>query len=239
MTCSNVLKKNHKLSLNALKGKRRLALKIIKKLIVLVVFLIFGLTGCGGGGSGSGSNSDPHGSRDFLVGVAPIPRNYPGTQADWQDMFDKIQEVGELATAQSDWRDSVDTSGTIPEFIALLGNQKNTYHYEPVYGINFFQQSGNYDPILNVKTDPTNDWTNADAKALYQKVALDICATYHPRYLGLAVEVNSYYLKHTADFNRFVFFYKELYDLIKAAYPDTKVFVTFQLEMMKGLGDAI
>jgi hypothetical protein len=152
-------------------------------------------------------------------------------------MFDKIQEAGELATAQSDWRDSVNESGTIPEFIALLGDQKNNYHYEPAYGINFFQQSGTYDPILNVNTDPTNDWTNEDAKTLYKQVALDICTTYHPRYLGLAVEVNSYYLKHAADFNRFVVFYKELYDLIKAAYPDTKVFVTFQLEMMKGLGD--
>jgi hypothetical protein len=154
-------------------------------------------------------------------------------------MFDKIPEAGELVTAQSEWRDSVDESGSIPEFIALLGDQKDIYHYEPVYGINFFQQSGNYDPSLNVNTDPTNDWTNADAKALYKQVALDICATYHPRYLGLAVEVNSYYLKHTADFSRFVVFYKELYGLIKADYPDTKVFVTFQLEMMKGLGDAI
>jgi hypothetical protein len=35
-----------------------------------------------------------------------------------------------------------------------------------------------------------------------------------------------------------VSFYKTLYDEIKTLYPDTKVFVTFQLEMMKGIGDS-
>ncbi len=88
---------------------------------------------------------------------------------------------------------------------------------------------------------PANDWTNQTAKLKYKQVALRICDTFNPNYLALGIGVNVYYQYHPEDFDRFVEVYKDIYDTIKSnpKYTYTKVFVTFQLENMKGLGAAI
>lgn len=173
--------------------------------------------------------------RDFKIGIGPIPRNFPGSsQQDFLDMFDKIKEVAELVIAQNEWRDSGAKSGDIPEYLMLLGIQKETYHYESVFGINFFQGEGK--AILNMSDNPVNDWTNEEAKDKYRNVALEIIRRYNPKYLGLAIEVNTYYQYHPEDFERFVQAYKQIYDEIKIIYPDIKLFVSFQLERMKGIG---
>lgn len=84
-----------------------------------------------------------------------------------------------------------------------------------------------------------NDWNNTEARQKYKRTALEICKTYSPRYLSLGIEVNTYYAKHPEDFPNFVSLYKEIYDEVKVQSPSTKVFVTFQLERMKGLGTAV
>ncbi len=86
-----------------------------------------------------------------------------------------------------------------------------------------------------------NDWTNKTAKLKYKQVAIKICDSFNPEYLALAIEANTYYLKHPKDFEHFITLYKDIYDTIKTNpnYSRTKVFVTFQLENMKGLGTAV
>ncbi len=206
-------------------------------LIILLVIVSY-LTGCGG--SSSSSTSQHPLQRSYKMGIGPIPRNFGNaTEDDWRDMFEKIKETGEILLAQNPWRDSIETSGQIPEIIALAGLQKNNYCYLPVYGINFFDQANGV-AILNTNIDPTNDWSNNDAKQKYRDVALAICQVYQPQYLALGIEVNTYYSKHPPEeFDRFVEAYKYIYNEIKKSYPNTKVFVTFQLEQMKGLGTAV
>jgi hypothetical protein len=51
---------------------------------------------------------------------------------------------------------------------------------------------------------------------------------FHPRYLGLASEINTYADAHPDDFVNFVSLYREIYAAIKAESPTTQVFVTFQ-----------
>lgn len=149
-------------------------------------------------------------------------------------MFDKIREAADIVIAQNEWRDSVAKSGEIPEYLMLLGMQKEQYDYEPVFGINFFQGEAN--AILNTPNNPVKDWTNEKAKEMYKNVALEIIRRYSPKYLSLGIEVNTYYQHHPEDFERFVEAYKQIYDEIKKDYPDIKLFVSFQLEKMKGLG---
>ncbi len=88
-----------------------------------------------------------------------------------------------------------------------------------------------------VVTNP-NNWTNELAKNKYLEVAQNICQNNNPVYLGLGIEVNTYYGSNPEDFDRFVEQYKIMYDTIKASSdcPDVKIFVTFQLERLKGLG---
>lgn len=153
-----------------------------------------------------------------------------------------INEVGELVLAQTNWRDDVASSGLVPAYFNDLLNVWPSlfggYTQYTSFGINFYNQQTRL-PDLNTDIDTTNNWTNSDAQARYKEVALALCHDYSAHYLALALEVNVYRIAPGAesDFNNFVTFYKSLYDDIKALYPDTLVFVTFQLEHTKGLGD--
>jgi len=141
-------------------------------------------------------------------------------------MLSETKNSGELLMWQADWRDSPQTSGQIPQFIQLIGTHKTTFGYEPILGINFYNiGSGNAVPLLNLN--------NTDERRQFKEVALAITQTYKPKYLILGVEVNTFYLKRPNEFPSFLTLYAETYDAIKIVSPDTKVFVTFQLEQMK------
>lgn len=176
-------------------------------------------------------------ARRFKVGIGYIPRHFPdSTPGDWLDMLTKVHEVGEYLLLQTNWRDSANQSGQIPQlFVDFAGSLKITYDYEPMIGFTFFNLATG-EALLNTASNPVNDWTNEDAKQKYRAVTLAICQTFQPTHLALGLEVNTYYHHHPEDFARFVLFYKLLYLEIKQAHPSIKVFVTFQLEKMKGIG---
>jgi hypothetical protein len=66
--------------------------------------------------------------------------------------------------------------------------------------------------------------------AAYKNFTLRILREFHPHYLGLASEINTYADAHPDDFQNFLSLYHETYDSIKAEAPETQVFVTFQWE---------
>lgn len=51
--------------------------------------------------------------RNYLLGVVPLPANFPGIQEDWENMFVLIDQCADLVTAQNPWRDSLNQSGEI------------------------------------------------------------------------------------------------------------------------------
>jgi len=174
--------------------------------------------------------------RTFKVGVVAIPKGFsgPGT-GDWVGMFPLIPQVAEIVTAQNEWRDSKEKSGEMPEILQLIQMQSKTYNYTPQFGIMFTQ--GEDKVILDTPNNPINGWSNEDGKKLYEKTALNICKTYNAKYLALGIEVNTYFVNFGEEkFDEFVAAYKEMYDNLKSQCPNTKIFVTFQLEKMKGIG---
>jgi hypothetical protein len=62
----------------------------------------------------------------------------------------------------------------------------------------------------------------------FKNYTLRLVREFHPRYLGLASEINTYADAHPEDFPNYLSLYHELYAAIKAESPDTQVFVTFQ-----------
>jgi len=54
---------------------------------------------------------------------------------------------------------------------------------------------------------------------------------FEPDWLNLAVEINMYEATEPADYPNLVSLYRELYEEIKAAHPDTVVFASFQMEL--------
>lgn len=205
-----------------------------KKVLIGISILTMLITGCA---------EEPTKTRSFLVGIGPIPQQFPGTEETWLEMFEMIPEVADLVLAQSKWRDTKEESGIVPEIMRLVHEQKRKYgNYKISYGLSFMEQGmGTLTNCLDTDKDPTNDWTNQDAQEKYKQVALTICKEYKAEYVALAIEVNTYYQHPQGskeDFERFVEFYIKTYDELKKECPDTKIFVTFQLEELKGLGDA-
>jgi hypothetical protein len=78
-------------------------------------------------------------------------------------------------------------------------------------------------------------FANPKVRSAYTNFTLRILREFHPRYLGLASEINTYADTHPEDFPNFLSLYKTVYDLVKAESPETKVFVTFQWEELNNL----
>lgn len=79
------------------------------------------------------------------------------------------------------------------------------------------------------------DFGTPALRRAYQNYAVRVAKAFHPRYLGLASEINTYADAHPDDFVRFVDLYKQTYSAIKAESPETQVFVTFQWEDLNNL----
>ncbi len=58
-----------------------------------------------------------------------------------------------------------------------------------------------------------------------------LAETFEPRWLNVAVEIDMYSVSRPDDYDNLVSLHRELYATIKARYPDTTVFASFQMEL--------
>ena len=171
-------------------------------------------------------------ARGFSMGVAGIiPRNFPNSSADdWLNLYDTLAETGELLGVYTNWTDSPETAGEIPQVVSTAFGLALRYGFTPLVTLGFYRDA----PGGGV--EPTLSWTNSDDRDKFKQVAVTIAQQYQPRHLALGGEVNRYYEHDPAGFDDFVAAYAETYDAIKAVSPQTLVFPIFQLEMTKGGG---
>ena len=78
-------------------------------------------------------------------------------------------------------------------------------------------------------------FANPQVRAAFTNYTLWVVRTFHPRYLGLASEINTYMDAYPDDATNFVSLYHEVYALVKAEAPDTQVFVTFQWDDLNNM----
>jgi hypothetical protein len=78
-------------------------------------------------------------------------------------------------------------------------------------------------------------FANPRVRSAITNYALRIVREFHPPYLGLASEINTYADAFPEDFPNYLSLYQSLYDAIKAEAPSTQVFVTFQWEDLNNL----
>jgi hypothetical protein len=78
-------------------------------------------------------------------------------------------------------------------------------------------------------------FANPDVRNAYRNYALWVVRSFHPRYLGLASEINTYMDAHPEDADNFISLYNEIYALVKAEAPQTQVFVTFQWDDLNNM----
>jgi hypothetical protein len=78
-------------------------------------------------------------------------------------------------------------------------------------------------------------FANPKVRTAFTNYAMRIVKEFHPRYLGLASEINTYQDAHPEDFPNYLSLYNEVYELVKAEAPGTQIFVTFQWEELNNL----
>jgi len=78
-------------------------------------------------------------------------------------------------------------------------------------------------------------FANPDVRSAYKNYALWVVQTFHPHYLGLASEINTYMDAYPDDAKNFISLYNEIYALVKAEAPETQVFVTFQWDDLNNM----
>ncbi len=78
-------------------------------------------------------------------------------------------------------------------------------------------------------------FANPKVRTAYKNFALWIVRQFHPRYLGLASEINTYMDAHPEDAPHFISLYNEIYTAVKAEAPGTQIFVTFQWDDLNNM----
>lgn len=165
-----------------------------------------------------------------LFGIAGlIPRNFPNsTQDDWINLYETLSETGELLGAYTDWTDSPETAGQIPNVVDTVFGLAPRYHFTPLIALGFFRDKPEGGLELSLAL------ANAEEREKFKQVASAIAEKYQPLYLALGIEINHYYEHDPTGFDAFVSLYAETYEAVKAASPDTLVFPVFQYEMLRG-----
>ncbi len=79
------------------------------------------------------------------------------------------------------------------------------------------------------------DLSNPALRQAFVAEAKYIALNYRPAYLALGTEVNAAFERDPAAYQAFVASYREAYDVVKTASPETLVFVSFQYEQLLGL----
>ncbi len=76
---------------------------------------------------------------------------------------------------------------------------------------------------------------NTQVRTAYTNYALWVLRQFHPLYLGLASEINTYMDAHPDDAPNFISLYKDIYSRVKAEAPETQIFVTFQWDDLNNM----
>ena len=198
------------------------------KIIIFAVIAILAIAAIGIiSKSGNESKNEPSQSgkpQELLKGVSLSPKSFEAT--DFTDFFEKAKRAGNAVSWAGDWQELSNLEKGGPTVVATLSSQ---YEYTPVIEAQFFTQS----------TGELLRPLGENIKENYKKAAVNFAKKFKPKYLGLGIEVNMLYEKLPADFEKFVLFFSEVYDAVKAISPNTKVFTIFQLEKMKGLNGGL
>ncbi len=89
--------------------------------------------------------------------------------------------------------------------------------------------------IFGLPADWQPSFATPEVREAFTNFALWITREFHPAYLGLASEINTYADAHPDDFVNYLSLYRQVYSAIKNESSETQVFVTFQWEDLNNL----
>jgi hypothetical protein len=210
-----------------------------RKLLAALLALVLVTLACGSGTPGPipTLENSPYDLGRTLYGFFPSP-----PEATTQSVFDTYAAIGRhgdvvLLQQNIPWRDFVDGPDAKSQAITDIHNQYILAHQnglevvfvvDPLNGLNRREFQG-----LPITWEAS--FANPDVRAAFTNFTLRIVREFHPKYLGLASEINTYQDTNPDDFPHYLSLYREVYALVKAEAPETQVFVTFQWEELNNL----
>ncbi|WP_439026293.1 hypothetical protein [Haloarchaeobius sp. DT45] len=156
-------------------------------------------------------------------GVALSPRSYGGE--DFTEFFERAAEAGTVVRSGNPWAalGHPDSGGTA---VARLADQ---FGYTPAVEVNVFDgSSGELNRPLTEAVIEEN-----------VELARTFVTEHRPAFLGLGVEVDTFYRENPEAFERYVTLVEVAAQAVKDAVPETTVGVGFQLERLRGLRGGI
>jgi len=153
----------------------------------------------------------------------------------YRDMGDHADFV--LIQQNTPWQDfvnSVDGESKTRTDMINQGKLARQNHLDYVFIIDALNGLNRRD-FIGLPAGWDASFGNPSVRAAYRNFALWVLREFHPRYLGLASEINTYMDAHPDDAPNFISLYSEIYQVIKAEAPGTQVFVTFQWEDLNNL----
>jgi hypothetical protein len=208
-------------------------------LIAALLFLLLAALACGSGTPGSipTLQSSPYDLGRTLYGFFPSPPE--ATTQSVMDTYKAIGQHGDVVLLQQNipWEAFTSSMDAESREITDIHNQYILAHQnglevifivDPLNGLNRREFQG-------LPSGWQADFANPQVRAAYRNFTLRIVREFHPRYLGLASEINTYQDTHPEDFTNFLSLYNETFNLVKAEAPETQIFVTFQWEELNNL----
>jgi hypothetical protein len=172
-----------------------------------------------------------------VYGFFPSP-----PEATTQSVLDTYQAIGRhgdvvLLQQNIPWAEFLEETGSEAKYLTDLRNQFILAHQnglgvvfvvDPLNGLNRRE-------FYNLPQGWDASFANPKVRNAFIHFTLRIVREFHPRYLGLASEINTYADTHPDDFPNYLSLYENVYDAVKAEAPETRVFVTFQWEELNNL----
>ena len=114
------------------------------------------------------------------------------------------------------------------ELLARQNDLESVYVVDALNGLNRREFKG-------LPADWEASFANPQVRSAFTNYTLWVVRNFHPRYLGLASEINTYMDAYPDDAANFVSLYHEVYAQVKAEAPNTQVFVTFQWDDLNNM----
>jgi hypothetical protein len=212
--------------------------------LAVILILALSMLACASSGAGSGSTPAPIPtlarsplSNKTVYGFFPSP-----PEISQQSVIDLYKDLGQHADAvllqeNIPWTDFAKSQDAPSQTITDIHNQYILAHQnglevifvaDPLNGLNRRE-------FDNLPKGWQPSFATPEIRAAFTNFVLRIVREFHPHYLGLASEINTYADVYPQDFPNYLSLYNSVYDLVKAEAPDTQIFVTFQWEELNNL----
>lgn len=164
-------------------------------------------------------------SRSFLMGtIFWPPDNF--NDSNIKKGIARTLESSDILTAQIPW-EPADTQ--FIEKVQWIASLSREHHRKLIVNIDWLR-----DDRKGLRGANWN-FGQEQVKEAYVRTATEVCRKYRPNYLNLGIEVNFHALGDPAGFRSFVDVYNKTKKIINDSFPEVKVAVTFQLELLFGL----